>query len=72
MPPEDHLADHPTQTNPYAADDVIAILRENHWLTAGPTPEQTAWAERAAHCACGPEAQCGGSATDGGARCSCA
>jgi len=48
MPPEDHIADHPAHTNPYAAADVIAILQENHWLTGNPTPEQAAWAERAA------------------------
>ena len=45
---EDHIADHPTHVNPYTATDVIAILRENHWLTTEPTPEQTAWADRAA------------------------
>src|SRR6266404_2112292 len=49
MPPEDHTADHPTHVNPYAATDIIAILLENRWLTGNPTPEQTAWAERAAH-----------------------
>jgi hypothetical protein len=45
---EDHIADHPTHVNPYTATDVIAILHENHWLTTAPTPEQTAWADRAA------------------------
>ena len=48
MPSEDRIADHPTHANPYTATDVINILHENHWLTADPTPEQTAWAERAA------------------------
>ena len=48
MSPEDHIAEHPTHVNPYSAADVIAILHENHWLAADPTPEQTAWAERAA------------------------
>ena len=48
MPPEDHIADHPTYANPHTASDVIAILQENHWLTTNPAPEQTAWAERAA------------------------
>jgi len=48
MSPEDHIAEHPTHVNPYTANDVIAILRENKWLTADPTPEQTAWADRAA------------------------
>ena len=45
---EDHIAEHPTHVNPYTAADVIAILHENHWLSADPTPEVTAWAERAA------------------------
>jgi len=48
MSADDHIAEHPTHVNPYAAADVLAILRENHWLTADPTPEQTAWAEHAA------------------------
>ena len=48
MPPEDHIAEHPTYANPYTAADVIAILQENQWLTGNPTPNQTAWAERAA------------------------
>ena len=48
MPSDDHIAEHPTYANPYTAEDVLDSLRENHWLTAGPTPEQTAWAERAA------------------------
>jgi len=48
MSSDDHIAEHPTYVNPYTPDDVIAILRENHWLAADPTPEQTAWAERAA------------------------
>lgn len=45
---EDHIAEHPTHVNPYTAADVISLLHENHWLTADPTPEQFAWAERAA------------------------
>jgi glutamyl/glutaminyl-tRNA synthetase len=48
MPPEDHIVEHPTHVNPYTAADLIAILHENSWLTTDPTPEQTAWAERAA------------------------
>jgi glutamyl/glutaminyl-tRNA synthetase len=44
----DHIAEHSTHVNPYTANDVLAILRKNHWLIADPTPEQTAWAERAA------------------------
>jgi hypothetical protein len=48
MPREDHIADHPARTNPRTTADVIAILRENNWLTGDPTPEQLAWADRAA------------------------
>lgn len=48
MPSDDHIAEHPTHVNPYTASDVIAILRENHWLSGDATTEQTAWAERAA------------------------
>lgn len=48
MPSNEHIAEHPTRVNPYTASDVLAILQENQWLTADPTPEQTAWAERAA------------------------
>ena len=48
MASQDHLADHPTQANPYTAADIIAILRENRWLISDPTPEQIAWSDRAA------------------------
>ncbi len=49
MPSEDRIAEHPAHPNPYTAADIISVLQENHWLTTGPTPEQSAWAERAAH-----------------------
>ena len=48
MSSDDHIAEHPTHVNPYAAADVIAILRENHWLTTDPSPEQLTWADHAA------------------------
>jgi len=48
MPLNDYLAEHPPHPNPYSATDIITLLRENHWLTTDPTPEQTAWASRAA------------------------
>jgi nondiscriminating glutamyl-tRNA synthetase len=32
----------------YTAKEVLAILRQKGWLTTEPTPEQTAWCERAA------------------------
>ena len=48
MPPADHIREHPTHVNPFTADDILAILREKQWLTSDPTPEQLAWAQRAA------------------------
>lgn len=48
MPSDEHIAEHATHVNPYTANDVVAILQENHWLAGEATPEQTAWAERAA------------------------
>ena len=48
MRPEDRIADHTAHANPYTATDVIGLLQENHWLASDPTPEQTAWADRAA------------------------
>ena len=48
MSSNDHIAEHPTRFNPYAVADVLAILFENQWLSQEPTPEQSAWAERAA------------------------
>jgi len=34
--------------NRFSADDVLQILRERNWLDTGPTPEQSAWCQRAA------------------------
>ena len=48
MSPDDHIAEHPAPVNPYTAVEVLAILRERHWLSADPTPEQLVWCERAA------------------------
>jgi glutamyl/glutaminyl-tRNA synthetase len=48
MPSDDHIAEHPTNVNPFTAADVLAILRERQWLSADPTPERLAWCERAA------------------------
>jgi nondiscriminating glutamyl-tRNA synthetase len=31
-----------------SASDILAVLREQNWLTVDPTPEITAWCERAA------------------------
>lgn len=48
MSTDPHLAEHPMRENPYTADDVLAILRENQWLTADASPEHLAYCERAA------------------------
>ena len=48
MSSDDHIAEHPTRVNPYTVADVLAILFENQCLSQEPTPEQAAWAERAA------------------------
>jgi hypothetical protein len=37
-----------TVENKFAATDVLEILLEHNWLGSAPTPEQTAWCERAA------------------------
>jgi hypothetical protein len=47
MIPADH-SDAPVTTNPFAASDVVGILRERGWLTREVSPEQHAWCERAA------------------------
>jgi len=46
--PEDILADHPVQENPYTAADIIAILRKTAWLILRSHREQIAWSGRAA------------------------
>src|ERR1700749_2603639 len=48
MSASDHIREHPTHINSFTAQDVIAILRDEKWLASDPTPEQTAWSERAA------------------------
>ncbi len=48
MVPADHSDAPVAATNPFTADDVVAILRERGWLAAEPSPEQQAWCERAA------------------------
>ena len=48
MPLNDYLAEHPPHPNPYSTTDIIALLHENHWLTATPTPGHLVWAARAA------------------------
>ena len=48
MSSDPHIAEHPARENPYTADDVLAILGEQHWITADPSPEHYAFCERAA------------------------
>jgi nondiscriminating glutamyl-tRNA synthetase len=48
MIPGDHSEVPVAAENPFAAGDVVAILRERGWLGAEPSVEQQAWCERAA------------------------
>lgn len=56
---EEHSAPTVSAVNPFAVNDVLAILRERGWLAGEPTAEQAAWCGRAA-------AILGGHATDRG------
>jgi nondiscriminating glutamyl-tRNA synthetase len=38
----------PPRENKFSASDVLQILRDHRWLAADPSPEQSAWCERAA------------------------
>ncbi len=44
----EHIQSHPVAVHSYAASDVRAILAQQGWLITEPTPELTAWCERAA------------------------
>jgi alkylhydroperoxidase family enzyme len=48
MPLNDYRSEHPPHPNPYSATDILTLLRESQWLTTTATPEQLAWAGRAA------------------------
>jgi hypothetical protein len=48
MSSDSHIGEHPARENPYTADDVLAILREQHWLTGEPVPEHLVFSEHAA------------------------
>jgi glutamyl/glutaminyl-tRNA synthetase len=48
MPFTEHLREHPSHTHPYTATDILSVLREQNWLSADPSPELLAWADRAA------------------------
>ncbi len=43
-----HIQPHPARENPFTSKDVLALLRERHWLSADPSPEHLALCERAA------------------------
>jgi hypothetical protein len=45
---EEHIAERGTHVNPFTCDDVLAILHQRTWLTADPSAEHLAFAERAA------------------------
>lgn len=38
----------PARENKFSPADAAQILRDHHWLTADPSPEQSVWCERAA------------------------
>ena len=48
MSSEGYIAEHPARENPYTADDILAILHEQNWLSGEPSQEQSAFCERAA------------------------
>jgi hypothetical protein len=48
MPTPEHIQPHPVHENPFHADDVLALLRDNQWLLAEPTPEHIVFCEHAA------------------------
>jgi len=48
MSSSEHIQPHPSHENLFATKDVIDVLRERGWLSAGPSPEQSAFCERAA------------------------
>ncbi|HTZ48605.1 MAG TPA: hypothetical protein VMH20_13495 [Verrucomicrobiae bacterium] len=44
----EHVQDHPSRQNSFTAKDVLEILHTRHWLLDQPSPEQSAFCERAA------------------------
>jgi nondiscriminating glutamyl-tRNA synthetase len=48
MFPDDHSDAPAAAANPFTAADILSIMHERGWLTAGPSQEQRAWCERAA------------------------
>ena len=48
MPSNPHIAERPAPENAYTSADVLAILREENWITADSSPEHHAFCEHAA------------------------
>jgi nondiscriminating glutamyl-tRNA synthetase len=48
MPSEEQSNAPTVAVNPFTGADVLVILREGGWLAGEPSPEHTAWCERAA------------------------
>jgi len=48
MSTPDHIQPYQVRENPFRADDILVILREQQWLVTEPSPEQLAFCERAA------------------------
>lgn len=44
----EHVQEHPSRENLFTAKDVLEILRTQRWLVTEPSPEQSAFCERAA------------------------
>jgi nondiscriminating glutamyl-tRNA synthetase len=48
MASSEHIQSHPVALHSYVSNDVLSILRQRGWLRTEPTPDLTAWCERAA------------------------
>jgi nondiscriminating glutamyl-tRNA synthetase len=48
MASSEHIQSHPVALHSYVSNDVLSILRQRGWLSTEPTPDLTAWCERAA------------------------
>lgn len=48
MAMSEHVQEHPSRENLFTAKDVLEILRTQRWLVTEPSPEQSAFSERAA------------------------
>jgi len=48
MSASEHIQEHPSRENLFSAKDVLAILQQRGWLSGDPSPEQSAFCQRAA------------------------